>query len=283
MKNKQNNSPKFDLNTIKRLFEYIKKGNKGKLVLVIICIIINTIAIVAGSLYLEVLIDKYVEPLIGSKDASYFTLIRPIGIMIGIYLIGIITIFIYTRVMVKISQGTQKLIRDETFSKMQRLPIKYFDTHTHGDIMSHYTNDIDTLNQMISQGLPQMFASIITVLTVFIAMIFSNWCLTLVVIFSLIIMFSSIKLIAGKGAKYFIAQQRAVGEVNGYIEEMVNGQKVIKVFCHEEKSKEGFDKINDRLLEESYKANKFANILMPVLVAIRKFTVCTYCNYSEEF
>ena len=170
--------------------------------------------------------------------------------------------------MVKISEKAQKVIRDETFAKMQKLPIKYFDTHAHGDIMSIYTNDIDTLNQMISQSIPQVFASIITIVAVFITMLVSNWCLTLVVIFTLIIMLASTKIIAGRSAKYFIGQQKAVGEVNGYIEEMINGQKVVKVFCHEEKAKEGFDKINDKLLEESYKANKFANILMPILVAL---------------
>lgn len=170
--------------------------------------------------------------------------------------------------MVKISEKAQKVIRDETFAKMQKLPIKYFDTHAHGDIMSIYTNDIDTLNQMISQSIPQVFASAITIVAVFITMLVSNWCLTLVVIFTLIIMLTSTKIIAGRSAKYFIGQQKAVGEVNGYIEEMINGQKVVKVFCHEEKAKEGFDKINDKLLEESYKANKFANILMPILVAL---------------
>ena len=187
--------------------------------------------------------------------------------MIGIYVVAILTIFICTRVMVKISQKTQKVICDEMFTKMQLLPISYFDTHTHGDIMSHYTNDTDTLNQMISESLPQVIASLIIV-TVFIAMIFSNWILTLVVVFSLILMLSITKTISGKSGKYFIGQQKAIGEINGYIEEMINGQKVVKVFCHEEKAKQGFDKINDRLLEESYKANKFASVLMPILVAL---------------
>ena len=170
--------------------------------------------------------------------------------------------------MVTISQNTQKTIRDKMFIHMETLPIKYFDTHTHGDIMSHYTNDIDTLNQMIAESLPQVVASIIAIVTIFIAMIFSNWMLTLVVIFSLFVMLGITNFITAKSGKYFQGQQMAVGEVNGYIEEMINGQKVVKVFCHEEKAKEGFDKINDKLLEESYKANKFANILMPVLVAL---------------
>jgi len=170
--------------------------------------------------------------------------------------------------MVTISQNTQKIIRDKMFIHMETLPIKYFDTHTHGDIMSHYTNDIDTLNQMIAESLPQVVSSVITIVTIFIAMIFSNWMLTLVVVFSLVVMLGITNFITSKSGKYFQGQQMAVGEVNGYIEEMINGQKVIKVFCHEEKSKEGFDKINDRLFEESYKANKYASILMPILVAL---------------
>ena len=170
--------------------------------------------------------------------------------------------------MVKISQDTQKTIRDEMFIKMEKLPIKYFDTHTNGDIMSHYTNDIDTLSQMIAESLPQVLASAVTIITVFIAMLTSNWYLTLVVIAVLIIMLSVTKTIAGKSGKHFEEQQKVIGQINGYIEEMINGQKVIKVFCHEEKSKQDFDKINDKFQDEAYRANKFANVLMPILVAL---------------
>ena len=170
--------------------------------------------------------------------------------------------------MVKISQDTQKTIRDEMFIKMEKLPIKYFDTHTIGDIMSHYTNDIDTLSQMIAESLPQVLASAVTIITVFIAMLTSNWCLTLVVIVVLIIMLSTTKIIAEKSGKHFEEQQKVIGQINGYIEEMINGQKVIKVFCHEEKSKEEFDKINDKFQDEAYRANKYANVLMPILVAL---------------
>lgn len=211
-----NKSPKMkvDVNTVKRLWNYIKQGNKGKIAIVIICIIINTIAIVAASLYLQILIDNYIAPLIGMQNVGLTSLIKPISIMIAIYALAIITIFIYTRVMVKISQSTQKLIRDEMFIKMQKLPISYFDTHTHGDIMSHYTNDTDTLNQMISDSLPQVLASVVTIITVFIAMITSNWILTLVVVFSLILMLSTTKIISEKSGKYFVGQQKAIGEVN---------------------------------------------------------------------
>lgn len=259
---------KIDFNTIKRLFGYMKSRYKILLILVVICIIINTIANTAASLYLEVLVDDYITPLIGVENPNLSAFLRAIIIMALMYIVGIITITIYTRVMVKISEGTLKTIRDEMFEKMQRLPIKYFDTHTHGNIMSHYTNDTDTLNQMISQSLPQMFASAVTIITVFGAMLIANVYLTLVVIASLILMLFITKKIAGKSSKYFIKQQEAVGKVNGYIEEMINGQKVVKVFCHEEKAKEGFDKINEELFNDTYTANKYANILMPVLVAL---------------
>ncbi len=264
----KDNAPKFDKNTIKRLFGYIKSENKARLILVILCIIINTVAVVAGSLYLQVLIDDYIAPLIGTENPDFGSLIAPVSIMITIYAVGVITIFLYTRTMVRISQGTLKVIRDEMFKKMQALPIKYFDTHTHGDIMSHYTNDTDTLNQMISQSLPQVLASLMTIITVFIAMIVSNIYLTIVVICVLAIMLFVTKTIAGRSGKYFVYQQKVIGQVNGYIEEMINGQKVVKVFCHEEKAKEGFDKINDELAEHSYTAQKYAAILMPVLVAM---------------
>ena len=274
---------KFDMKTVKRIFGYMKDNYKKELVLVVICIIVNTIANTGGSLYLQTLIDNYITPLIGVQNPVYTELIKAIGIMALMYLIGVTTIFLYTRVMVKIALGVLKKIRDEMFTKMQRLPIKYFDTHTHGDVMSHYTNDADTLNQMISQSLPNLFASVITIITVFIAMVVTNIYLTAVVIVSLAIMLFITKKIAGNSAKYFIRRQQSVGKVNGYIEEMINGQKVVKVFCHEEKAKEGFDKINDELFEQTYQANKYANVLMPVLVALRKFTICTSCNSSEGY
>lgn len=214
MKDNINKKARFDLNTIKRIFRYMKNSYKKELILAIICIIINTIANTSASLFLETLIDKYITPLIGEVNPVYTGLIQGIGIMAVMYLIGVITIHISTRVMVKISEGTLKSIRDDMFIKMQSLPIKYFDTHTHGDIMSHYTNDTDTLSQMISQSLPQIFASAITIITVFIAMIIANVYLTMVVVVSLIIMLYITKKIAGNSSKYFIKQQEAVGKVN---------------------------------------------------------------------
>lgn len=285
---------KFDLKTIKRVLGYMTKNYKKELIISIVAIILNTIANVTASLFLQVLIDDYITPFIGMENPVYTELFKAVAIMAVIYLTGIITIFVSSRVMVTISEGVLKIIRDEMFVKMQRLPIKYFDTHTHGDIMSRYTNDTDTLSQLISQSLPQVFSSAITIVTSLTAMIISNMYLTAVVILSLIVMLNITKKIAGNSAKYFIQRQKSVGEVNGYIEEMINGQKVIKVFCHEDKAKEGFDKLNDELYDHTYQANKFANVLMPVLVAlgnlqyvivaiVRRNTCIKWCwhNYSR--
>lgn len=259
---------KIDIRTIKRVLAYMTKNYKKGLIISIIAIILNTIANVAASLFLQTLIDDYITPLIGVQNPIYTELLKAIAIMSVIYMTGVITIFVSSRAMVTVSEGVLKIIRDEMFIKMQRLPIKYFDTHTHGDIMSRYTNDTDALSQMISQSLPQFFSSSITIITSFFAMLTSNAYLTGVVILSLFIMLNVTKRIAGNSAKYFIIRQQSVGKVNGYIEEMINGQKVVKVFCHEEKAKEGFNRINDELYEQTYQANKYANVLMPVLVAL---------------
>ena len=260
--------PKLDMNILKRLVSYISRNYRKRFILVFICVILTSVSMVAGSLYLQVLIDDYITPLIGASNPNFGPFIGAIGVMIVIYSVGTLAGFIQSRVMVDITQGTLKLIRDEMFVKMQRLPIKFFDTHTHGDIMSRYTNDTDTLSQMISQSIPQLISSAITIVAVFVAMIVTNRYLTAVVILSLAVMLSITKNIASKSAKYFIKQQESVGKVNGYIEEMINGQKVIKVFCHEEIAKENFDKINDELCENAYNANKYASILMPTLGAL---------------
>ena len=259
---------KIDIKTIKRVLAYMIKNYKKELLISVIAIILNTIANVAASLFLQTLIDDYITPLIGAKNPIYTELFKAIAIMSIIYLTGVITIFVSSRAMVTVSEGVLKIIRDEMFKKMQKLPIRYFDTHTHGDIMSRYTNDTDALSQMISQSLPQFFSSSITIITTFFAMLTSNIYLTGVVILSLFLMLNVTKGIAKNSAKYFMQRQKSVGEVNGYIEEMINGQKVVKVFCHEEKAKEGFDRLNDELFDYTYKANKYANVLMPVLVAL---------------
>ncbi len=271
-------SPKLDFKTFKRLMKYLTSNFKFKMLIVFVMIILSTVSSVAGSLYMQILIDDYITPLIGAVNPILIPFFKAIGVMIIIYLVGVIAGLIQSLLMVDISEGTLKRVRDEMFVKMEKLPIKYFDTHTHGDIMSHYTNDIDTLSQMITQGLPQMITSAITIVTVFVSMVVKNAYLTGVVILSLFVMLKITKIITKMSAKYFIGQQDSVAKVNGYVEEMINGQKVIKVFCHEEITKEEFDKYNEELCENAYKANKYANILMPVLGALRKYAIYFGCS-----
>ena len=263
-KSKRPPRPKMDFNVLGRVMGYIVKNYKLRLALVIICIILSTISSVGGNLYLEVLIDDYIVPLMGEENPVLTTLLHAIGTMSIIYLVGVISSLIHSRIMVSISEGTLKIIRDEMFIKMQKLPIKYFDTNTHGDIMSRYTNDTDTLSQMIAQSIPQFFSSAITIITVFISMIVTNIYLTMVVIVSLAVILFTTKFITSRSGQYFMKQQQAVGKLNGYIEEMVNGQKVIKVFCYEDRAKEKFDELNQELCESVYNANKYANNIMPV-------------------
>lgn len=253
-----------DKETIRRLLGYIFKNYKGRFFLVLVCIVVSSLASVASSLFLQTLIDDYITPLIGQENPVFTELLKLIAVMGVIYLFGIVSTFAYNRTMVTISQGVQRTIRDEMFENMQKLPIKYFDRNSHGDIMSHYTNDIDTLRQMLSQSVPQAFSSLITIVSVFIAMCATSIYLTLFVIASIAVMMLLTGKIAGKSGKYFIAQQKSIAEVNGYIEEMINGQKVVKVFCHEEETKEGFDRLNDELCVNSREANTFANVLGPI-------------------
>ena len=258
------NKPEIKKGTIKRIMKYITSEYKKELIIVFVCIILSSIASVAGSLFLQTLIDNYITPLLETENPVFTGLIKAIGVMAVIYIVGIITGYLYSRIMAVIAQGVLRNIRNEMFEKMEKLPIRYFDTHTHGDIMSTYTNDVDTLEQMISQGLPQMISSVISVIAIFCAMIYLSPILTVLVIIFTGITILTTKRIASKSSKYFISQQHSLGKVNGYIEEMLKGQKVVKVFTHEEKSKEEFNKLNDMLNDEMYKANKFANILMPI-------------------
>lgn len=251
--------------TAKRLLKYITKSYKKHLTIVFICIILSSIAGVAGSMFLGTLIDDYITPLLLETNPVFTGLLKAILIMALVYLTGVLSTLIYTRIMARISQGVLKEIRDEMFNKMQTFPIKYFDTHTHGEIMSYYTNDVDTLSQMISQSLPQFIASSTTVIAVLIAMIITNIPLTIFVIVFIFLMLNITGRVAGKSGKYFVKQQETLGKVNGYIEEMINGQKVIKVFTYEEEAKDHFDEINDELCKNMTTANKFANILMPML------------------
>lgn len=255
---------KIDFKVLKRVISYLIKNYKVRLALVIICLLLSTASSVGANLYLETLIDDYIIPLVGVENPVYTSLIKAIGTMLIIYGVGVIASFLSSRLMVKVSEGTIKEIRDEMFVKMQRLPIKYFDTHTHGDIMSRYTNDTDTLSQMISQSIPEMFSVIVTIVVIFIAMLVTNIYLTAVVLIFLGIILLTTKFMTSRSGGYFVKQQESVGKLNGYIEEMINGQKVVKVFCHEEKAKKDFDKLNEELSENVYNANKFVNCIGPV-------------------
>ena len=255
---------KVNKDVVKRLMSYIGHY-KLRFAAVLICIVVNALAMVSCSLYLQTLIDSYITPLLQAATPDFAPLFRSILIMGCIYAVGILACLFYNRTMVSIAQGTLKRIRDEMFEHMQTLPIRYFDTHTHGDIMSHYTNDTDTLRQMLAQSIPQMFSSLITIISVVFAMLFTSWQLTIFVLCFVFIMLQVTGRVAGKSGYYFIRQQKALGDVNGYIEEMINGQKVIKVFCHEEKAKEIFDQKNEELCKDASAANSFANILMPIM------------------
>lgn len=255
---------KVNKDVVKRLMSYIGHY-KLRFAAVLICIVVNALAMVSCSLYLQTLIDSYITPLLQAATPDFAPLFRSILIMGCIYAVGILACLFYNRTMVSIAQGTLKRIRDEMFEHMQTLPIRYFDTHTNGDIMSHYTNDTDTLRQMLAQSIPQMFSSLITIISVFFAMLFTSWQLTIFVLCFVFIMLQVTGRVAGKSGYYFIRQQKALGDVNGYIEEMINGQKVIKVFCHEEKAKEIFDQKNEELCKDASAANSFANILMPIM------------------
>ena len=250
--------------TIKRLLKYIG-AYKARFIFVLICIVISAAAGVASSLLIQIVIDDYITPLLVANEKDFSGLLTMLISMGAILLLGAVATLVYNRIMVTISQGIQKKIRDEMFEHMQTLPIKYFDTHTHGDIMSRYTNDTDTLRQMLSMSVPQMFSSIITIITVFFAMVTLNLYLTLFVLTFVGVMMFITKKIAGKSAVYFIAQQKEIGDVNGYIEEMINGQKVIKVFNHEENAKKEFNEKNEALCQSATNANTFANILMPIM------------------
>lgn len=251
--------------TIRRLMSYVGKY-KTQFTVVIICIILSAFANVRGSLFIQTVIDDYIVPMLSSGNNDFSPLLSAVIRMGIIYAVGITSSLLYNRIMVVISQGVLKRIRDDMFSKMQRLPLKYFDTHTHGDVMSHYTNDTDTLRQMLSQSLPMFISSSITIVTVAIAMLQLSIWLSLFVVVFMFLMLNVTKKIASNSSKYFIKQQQSLGDLNGYIEEMINGQKVIKVFCHEEKAEEGFDKKNEELRMNATNANKFANILMPVMM-----------------
>ena len=247
-----------------RIAKYVLRYYAPHYVLVVIGIIISVLANVRGTLFMQTLIDDYIIPMMSVSNPDFSGLARAIGQVALIYFIGMASSYMYVRIMVNVSQGTLKHLRDDMFTHMEGLPIKYFDTHAHGDIMSVYTNDIDTLRQMISQSIPQMLSSAITIVSVLVSMIVLNIPLTVVTLLMVGIMLYTTKKLAGQSGRYFVAQQKDIGALNGYIEEMMEGQKVVKVFCHEEESIQKFDELNNQLFESANNANKFANILMPV-------------------
>lgn len=248
----------------KRLMGYIFKSYTPHVIIVVICIFIGVFASIQGTLFMQTLIDSYIMPLIGQENPDFSGLWSAIVRVGCFYAIGALAGYAYNRIMVNVSQGTLRNIRNDMFGKMESLPIKYFDTHAHGDIMSCYTNDIDTLRQMISQSMPQLLNSAITIVSVFFSMLFLSWPLTIVTLIMVSLMLYVTKKAAGASGKYFIKQQRALGAVNGYIEEMMEGQKVVKVFCHEDENIEKFNEINDELFDCAYNANKYANFLGPI-------------------
>lgn len=257
----------FDLKTLGRLLSYMK-DYKGQLIFVVVCILLSAIASAASSLFLQSLIDDYIVPLLGTSQPMFHELLKALVVIGFIYLIGVISTLFYNQVMVTIAQGTLKKIRDEMFEKMQRLPIRTFDTRTHGDIMSLYTNDTDTLRQMIAQSMAQLISSVFTIVAVFICMLYISVWLTLVAVFIMFLILQIVKMITNKIGIYFIMQQKTLADVNGYVEEMVNGQRVIKVFCHEEKAKKELREKNKDWAMSASKANGYANSIMPMMNAL---------------
>lgn len=236
-----------------------------ELIVIIIAIIVSSVCHVSSQLFLQKLIDDYITPLIGVVNPSFQRLGQAVFFMALICLVGVIATFLYTRVVVIISQGVLKIIRDDMFSHMETLPVKFFDDNSHGDIMSYYINDTDTLREMISQSIPNVVNSVVILVAVFISMLTLNVPLTLVIVVGVLVMLKVAKVVGGQASKYFVLRQKSVATVNGFIEEMIDGQKVIKVFTYEDEAKKSFDKLNEELFENTKKANTFANIMMPIM------------------
>ncbi len=253
---------------LKRLMGYVFEYYGFRMIMVFILIIISVLANLQGTLFMKTLIDDYIDPMVKHNDQNFVPLIHAILRTATFYLIGIAATYSYNRIMVNVSQGTLRRVRDNLFEHMQSLPIKYFDTHTHGDIMSIYTNDVDTLRQMISQSIPSLFQSGLTVIGVIVCMLIRSVPLTIVSFIMVGFMLSFTMRLSKKSGEFFVKQQKNLGQENGFIEEMITGQKVVKVFCHEKESIEEFDKLNEALFDSSYNANKYANILMPSMAQL---------------
>ena len=248
----------------KRILAYVMKQYKFQVILVLCCILLSVFAQVQGTLFMQTLIDSYILPLLAEKSNDFSGLLHAITRVACFYGVGILAVFIQNRTMAKIAQGTLKRLRDDLFVHMQTLPIKYFDSHAHGDIMSVYTNDIDTLRQLISQSLPQLVNTIITVVSVFLSMLYLSVPLSVLTLVMVGAMMLATKYLTGNSGKYFLKQQQELGKVNGYIEEMMNGQKVVKVFCHEDAAIKEFNELNDELFHSADKANAYSLVAMPV-------------------
>lgn len=269
-KKMQGKKPSLDIATVKRLLSYFK-NYRVLMVFVLICIVLSTVASVASSLFIKTLIDDYITPLVGVANPDFSALISALIGMAVIYLLGVLSSLFYNRAMARVAHNILKDIRSSMFRHMQRLPIKYFDTNSHGDVMSYYTNDADTLRQMLSQSVPQVIQSLLSLTFVFVSMLIQSVWLTLIVIVFTFFMLKILGKITGKSSRYFMGAQRSIADVNGYIEEMINGQKVVKVFNHESKAKEAFDEKNTELCNNATNANKLANTLMPLMNGLGYF------------
>lgn len=251
--------------TFTRVVKYMFQDYMPQMILVVACIFISVFCTLQGTLFQKTLIDSYILPMLKSGSTDFTPLASAILKLIGILSVGILASFLYNRIMVTVSQGTMEKMREEIFSHMETLPIRYFDTHSHGDIMSVYTNDVDTMRQVISQTIPNVISSSITIISSFVSMILLSIPLTLVSLMMIGLMMIVVVKIGGKSSKYFMEQQKSLGQLNGYVEEMIQGVKVVKVFCHEKESMEGFEKNNEQLRVSANNANKLANIMMPIM------------------
>ena len=262
------NKAKYSKRTVLRLMKYIVGIHPFQFACVCAAIIISALANIASPLFLMILVDDYITPMVESGSTDFTAMWQTVALMGAVYLVGVLCTYIYNRLMVNIGQGVQRKIRDDAFTKMQSLPISFFDTHTHGEIMSVYTNDIDTLRQLISQSIPQMFSSFVTAVTTFIVMVLLSWQLSFISIVMIVLMFFVARFFASRSSRNFIAQQKNLGKVNGYIEEIMSGQKVVKVFNHEEEAIDGFKTLNEELCRSATDANRFANVVMPCIANI---------------
>ena len=273
---------------INRVIRYMLHYYKIPFLIVLACILITAIATVVGATFPQKLVDDYITPMLASGSTDFGGLAGDLVRLVCIMGLGVITAFTYNRIMVNVSQGTMRNLRDDLFSRMEALPIKYFDTHAHGDIMSVYTNDVDTLRQLLSQSIPQVINSLITMAATLVTMIILNPALTVISILTAVVMLKVTSTFSSLSGKYFIRQQIDLGAVDGFIEEMLDGQKVVKVFCHEEAAKRDFHEVNERLRNSANKANRYAHLLMHVgaagaILGVTIGTVVTFVGLNKSF